>query len=55
MAKWYLLRGSVKRPVTVSGPWNSKGQANRELRELLKVAAADVVRRAKLRVETRES
>ena len=51
MAKWYLVRGSVKRPVTVSGPWNSKGQANHELRNVVVPGGAN----AKLRVETREA
>ena len=53
MAKWYVIRGSVKRPIDVSGPWNSKGQANRELR---RIPVSDAqAQRAKLRVETRES
>ena len=33
MAKFYLVvNNSIGRRYTVSGPWNSKGQANRELR-----------------------
>ena len=47
IVKYYVIVG-VRNPEPVSGPWNSKGQANRELRKL----SPNLARR-KPRVEAR--